>query len=44
MSTDYDCWKEDEAPVSWEEILKIFQQNVENVKKILLEVIKKVVV
>ena len=42
MSTDYDCWKEDEAPVSWEEILKIFQQNVENVKKILLEVIKKV--
>ena len=42
MSTDYDCWKEDEAPVSWEEILKIFQQNVENVKKILIEVIRKV--
>jgi len=42
MSTDYDYWKEDEAPVSWEEILKIFQQNVENVKKILIEVIRKI--
>jgi 5'-methylthioadenosine phosphorylase len=20
MSTDYDCWKDDEAPLSWEEI------------------------
>ena len=39
MSTDYDCWKDDEAPVSWEEILKIFNQNADNVKKILIEVI-----
>ena len=23
MSTDYDCWKEDETPVTWEAILKI---------------------
>lgn len=35
MSTDYDCWKEDEAPVSWEEILKIFHQNAASVKEIL---------
>jgi 5'-methylthioadenosine phosphorylase len=26
MSTDYDCWKENEAPVSWEEILAVFNQ------------------
>lgn len=42
MSTDYDCWKEDEAPVSWEEILKIFNQNADNVKKILTEVIGRI--
>ena len=41
MSTDYDCWKEDEEAVSWEEILKVFEQNAENVKKLLLETIKK---
>ncbi len=39
MSTDYDCWKEDEAPVSWEDILKIFHQNSNNVKRILTDVI-----
>ena len=39
MSTDYDCWKDDEAPVSWEEILKVFHQNVDNVKKVLVDVI-----
>lgn len=42
MSTDYDCWKEDENPVTWEEILKIFGQNVENVKKVLIETIPKI--
>jgi 5'-methylthioadenosine phosphorylase len=41
MSTDYDCWKENENPVSWEEILKVFEQNSENVKKLLVETIKK---
>ncbi len=43
MSTDYDCWKDDEDPVSWEEILKIFNQNAENVKKILIDVIGRIV-
>jgi len=43
MSTDYDCWKDDEAPVSWEDILKIFHQNADNVKKILIEVIGRIV-
>ena len=39
MSTDYDCWKDDEAPVSWEEILKVFHQNADNVKRVLVDVI-----
>lgn len=39
MSTDYDCWKEDEAPVSWEEILKVFNQNAEHVKTLLISAI-----
>jgi len=42
MSTDYDCWKDDEPPVSWEEILKIFNQNADNVKKILIDVIGRI--
>ncbi|MFC1685760.1 S-methyl-5'-thioadenosine phosphorylase [Nanoarchaeota archaeon] len=42
MSTDYDCWKEDEAPVTWEEILKTFKANVERVTKLLVETISKV--
>jgi 5'-methylthioadenosine phosphorylase len=39
ISTDYDCWKTDEAPVEWSEILRIFENNVRNVKKLLLETI-----
>lgn len=39
MSTDYDCWKEDEAPVTWEQILAIFGQNVEKVTFLLLTAI-----
>lgn len=39
MSTDYDCWKDDEAPVSWEEILKVFHQNADNMKKLLVDLI-----
>ncbi len=41
MSTDYDCWKSDEASVSWEEILKVFNSNSDKVKKLLLSVIPK---
>lgn len=39
MSTDYDCWKEDEEPVTWEAVLKVFQQNAANVKNLLLKTI-----
>jgi len=39
MSTDYDCWKEDEAPVTWEEIVKTFEDNADRV----IELLKRVV-
>jgi 5'-methylthioadenosine phosphorylase len=42
MSTDYDCWKEDEAPVTFDEILKVFEKNVGNVKKLILHAIIKI--
>jgi 5'-methylthioadenosine phosphorylase len=35
MSTDYDCWKEDEMPVSWEAILEVFKSNADKVTKLL---------
>ncbi len=37
MSTDYDCWKTDEEPVSWEAVLEVFQKNVTNVVKLIKE-------
>lgn len=40
MSTDYDCWKEDEPPVSWEEVLSIFSKNANSVIELLLSTIK----
>jgi 5'-methylthioadenosine phosphorylase len=39
MSTDYDCWKEDEPMPVWQDILDIFNKNIDNVKKILSEAI-----
>jgi 5'-methylthioadenosine phosphorylase len=42
MSTDYDCWKEDEKPVTWEEILKVFGENVTKVTKLLTTTIPKI--
>lgn len=39
MSTDYDCWKEDEEPVSWNAILEVFKGNADKVTRLLLEAI-----
>ncbi len=39
LSTDYDCWKTDEEPVTWEEVLNVFNRNVENVIQLLLKTI-----
>ncbi|WP_457575173.1 S-methyl-5'-thioadenosine phosphorylase [Desulfomarina sp.] len=40
MSTDYDCWKEDEKPVTWDEILAVFHKNADNVKQLLVKVVE----
>jgi 5'-methylthioadenosine phosphorylase len=42
MSTDYDCWKEGEEPVTWEMILSIMKNNAENVRRLLLKTIAKI--
>lgn len=42
MSTDFDSWKDDEEPVSWEEVLKVFNQNVDNVIRLILKAISKI--
>ena len=42
MSTDYDCWKKDEEPVSWDEILKVFNQNADKVKNLLVNTIPRI--
>ena len=42
MSTDYDCWKDDEEPVSWEAILAVFKSNAEKVTRLLLDTIPKI--
>jgi len=42
MSTDYDCWKTDEEPVTWDAILQIFNENVGKVVKLILQTIPKI--
>lgn len=39
MSTDYDCWKEEEEPVTWKMIVETMRKNAENVKRLLLRTI-----
>ncbi len=42
MSTDYDSWKSDEKPVTWEDVLDVFSQNVHNVILLLQTVIPEI--
>jgi len=42
MSTDYDCWKTDEEPVTWEAVLKIFESNVQHVIRLITATIKEI--
>ena len=36
MSTDYDCWRHSEEPVTWDMIVATMKKNVSNVKKIFM--------
>ncbi len=40
MSTDYDCWKEDEPEVKWEDVMTIFNKNVKHVINLIKNVAK----
>ncbi len=42
MSTDYDCWHEEEEPVTWEMIVKTMKENAGNVITLFLDVIPKI--
>jgi len=42
LSTDYDCWKQEEEPVTWENILQVFNENVKHVTKLLLYLLPKI--
>jgi len=42
MSTDYDSWKTDEKPVTWEDVLEVFRKNEQNVIKLLITVIPRI--
>ena len=41
MSTDYDCWKDDEEPVTWEAVLEQFRKNIDKVTELLVKTIPK---
>lgn len=42
MSTDYDCWHEEEEPVTWEMILKTMKENADKVIRLFTTVIPKI--
>ena len=42
MSTDYDCWKENEESVTFEMVMETMRKNAENVKKLIVETIPKI--
>ena len=42
MSTDYDCWRTGEEPVSWELIVKVFAENAAKVTSLIKAIIPKI--
>jgi 5'-methylthioadenosine phosphorylase len=42
MSTDYDCWHEEEEPVTWEMIVKVMRKNADNVINLFRKVIPEI--
>jgi 5'-methylthioadenosine phosphorylase len=42
MSTDYDCWKENEEPVTFEMVMKTMNENAEKVKKLFINAIPRI--
>ena len=42
MSTDYDCWRSGEEPVTWEEVARVFADNAARVTTLLRGIIPKI--
>ncbi|MBN1907985.1 MAG: S-methyl-5'-thioadenosine phosphorylase [Deltaproteobacteria bacterium] len=42
MSTDYDCWKEGEEPVTWEMIVEIMNNTAGKVKSLILKILPEI--
>jgi len=42
LSTDYDSWKHDEEPVTWEDVLRVFEENVKHVTNLLIRTLEKI--
>jgi 5'-methylthioadenosine phosphorylase len=42
MSTDYDCWKEDEEPVTYEMVMQRMRENAEKVKKLIITTVGRI--
>jgi 5'-methylthioadenosine phosphorylase len=42
MSTDYDCWHEEEEPATWEMILETMKKNADNVIRLFLAIIPQI--
>ncbi len=42
MSTDYDCWHEEEAPVTWEMVIETMKKNAGSVIKLFLNTIPRI--
>ncbi|MBI5699260.1 S-methyl-5'-thioadenosine phosphorylase [Candidatus Saganbacteria bacterium] len=42
MSTDYDCWKDDEPPVTYEMIMQRMKENADKVTKLLQKIIPRI--
>jgi len=40
LSTDYDSWKRDEDPVTWNVIVQVFEENVKHVTSLLVNALK----
>lgn len=39
LSTDYDSWMEEKPPVTWEEVLSVFNKNVDRVTRLIISVL-----
>jgi len=42
LSTDYDAWKTDESSVTWDEVVSVFNKNIAQMSRLLLNVINQI--